>query len=123
MSPEQLFGEKDVDARADIWALGVILFECLAGHRPFPAETVGQMMKTFTRGKIERLGEARTDVPVDVADLVDRMLSVDRVTRIASAREVAEVLKLHDAASSDFATEPTLKGGLPQWLRDKVEKK
>jgi serine/threonine protein kinase len=40
MSPEQMKASKDVDARSDIWALGIVLYECLHGRRPFDAETV-----------------------------------------------------------------------------------
>src|SRR5690606_40048142 len=43
MSPEQIRGQRAVDFRADIWAFGVIAFECLTGKRPFSGETLGDL--------------------------------------------------------------------------------
>ena len=47
MAPEQIFGEKDVDARADVWALGVILYQALSGVRPFEGQNPGQVFKAI----------------------------------------------------------------------------
>ncbi|HEY6462948.1 MAG TPA: serine/threonine-protein kinase, partial [Polyangiaceae bacterium] len=52
MAPEQIFGEHDVDHRADVWALGVILYECLAGRRPLPGANIGQVLKVILSGKV-----------------------------------------------------------------------
>lgn len=49
MAPEQAFGEKDVDARADVFALGVVLYECFTGARPVEATNLGQYIKQLGR--------------------------------------------------------------------------
>jgi len=52
MAPEQLFGEKDIDHRADIWALGIIFYEALTGQRPTQGQNVGQIYKIVVTGAI-----------------------------------------------------------------------
>ena len=94
MAPEQIYGEKDVDHRTDIWALGVMLYECLAGVRPTQSDSIGQILKIVTRDGIKPLREVCPALPPNVLDLVDRMLSVERTKR-PSMQEVGEVLALH----------------------------
>jgi serine/threonine protein kinase len=93
MSPEQVFGERDLDQRADIWALGVILYECIAGVVPTKATNVGQIFKLIVEGGIKPLAEAAPGTPPDVAGLVDRMLSRAREERPFDLKEVARVLR------------------------------
>ena len=90
MSPEQIFGESDVDHRSDVWSLGVIAFQCLSGAHPVAAENVGQILKAITTGKLTRLGRVAPRLPTAVTDLVDRMLSRDRTKRPRDLREVLE---------------------------------
>jgi serine/threonine-protein kinase len=92
MSPEQLFGEKSINHRADIWALGVVLYEALCGERPTQAENVGQVYKIVMTGAITPLSDRAPHLPADVLDLVSRMLSRDRMQRPADLREVQTVL-------------------------------
>jgi serine/threonine-protein kinase len=80
MAPEQIFGEKTVDARADVWALGVMLYECLAGKRPIVGDNFGQVIKNVTMGSIAPLVSI-VDVPDDVSQLVERMLARDPTLR------------------------------------------
>ncbi len=81
MAPEQIFGDKDIDHRADVWALGIILFECLTGQRPTQADNIGQILKIVTTNKIPKLVATAPNVAQDVSALVDRMLSRDRDDR------------------------------------------
>ena len=90
MAPEQVFGEKSIDHRADIWTLGVILYECLAGKCPIEGENVGQIFKSISQRAFPPLGVAAPKVPVEAALLVDRMLSLDPAKR-PSLAEVAVV--------------------------------
>ncbi len=81
MAPEQIFGDNDVDGRADVWALGVVLYECLSGKRPTQATGVGQVLKVIMNDAIPPLSEVAPEVPADVATLVSKMLSRRREDR------------------------------------------
>ena len=78
MAPEQVFGERDIDVSADVWALGVVLFECIAGRRPFEGANSGQIFKAITMQQAPLLDAT---VPKGVARLVHRMLARERVQR------------------------------------------
>jgi serine/threonine-protein kinase len=92
-SPEQLFGERHIDHRADVWALGVVLYECLSGRLPVYGENLGQVMKALTSQDIEPLAKVAPFVPADVTRLVDRMLTRAMDQRPNDMREVLDVLK------------------------------
>ncbi len=92
MSPEQAFGEKDVDHRADVWSLGVIFYECLSGVRPTQAENIGQIFKIVMTDSIAPLAKRAPGLPTELTELVDRMLQRDRERRPADLREVVDVL-------------------------------
>jgi len=99
MAPEQVFGEREIDHRADIWALGLILYECLSGVLPTRASNFGQIFRIITAGTIPPLADLIADIPPEVAGLVGRMLSRDRNARLADLRLVADVLAPHASAS------------------------
>jgi len=82
MAPEQLFGERDVDYRADIWSLGIIVYECLAGHRPTEADNLGQIIKLVTSTGIAPLESVAPHVPPEFCAVVHRMLTSDRRARL-----------------------------------------
>jgi serine/threonine-protein kinase len=92
-SPEQLFGERHIDHRADIWALGVVIYECLSGQLPVYGENLGQVMKVLTSQEIVPLAKVAPFVPEDLTRLVDRMLVRPMDQRLGDMREVLEVLK------------------------------
>ncbi|WP_437570654.1 serine/threonine-protein kinase [Sorangium sp. So ce542] len=92
MSPEQILGEHDVDHRADVWSLGVILYECLTSVRPTEAENMGKVLKRILTGAIRPIGEIAPALPADVAAMIDRMLRPDRAQRPADLREVGALL-------------------------------
>jgi len=98
MSPEQMFGEKDLDHRSDVWSLGIILYECLTGRRPTEAENFGQILKLITTGSIPPLHSVAPQVPLDVAELVGRMVTRDRTLR-PELSEVLEVLRRYSSSS------------------------
>ncbi len=92
MAPEQVFGEKDIDRRADIWALGIILYEALAGQRPTGGDNVGQIYKVIMTDAIMPLGKRAPQLPAPLVDLVGRMLSRDRSRRPSDMSEILSVL-------------------------------
>jgi serine/threonine protein kinase len=92
MSPEQAFGEKDLDYKSDVWSFGIIVWECLVGRRPTEADNFGQIMKTITTGGIPPLAKVAPQVPKEISDLVERMLSRERAPR-PELRDVAAVLE------------------------------
>lgn len=92
MAPEQVFGERDVDDAADRWALGIIIYECMAGRRPIVGDNFGQVFKAIALGEITPLTTAAPDCPADVTSLVEALLSKERSTRpsLSAVRAVFE---------------------------------
>jgi eukaryotic-like serine/threonine-protein kinase len=117
MAPEQIFGERDIDHRADTWALGVILYECLSGRRPTQADNIGQILKIITTDGVVALELAAPRVPRDLTTLVGRMLSRDRNARPQSLSEVQAALRRYtDEAARSFGepaatSRPSLSSG------------
>jgi serine/threonine-protein kinase len=95
MAPEQAMGEKDLDHRADAWAIGVILYECLSGRRPIEGDNFAQIVRQIFHGTIRPLHEVAPEVPADLAELVVRLLAVDRFQRPGDLRDVLAVLRAH----------------------------
>nr|MBP6297832.1 protein kinase [Anaerolineae bacterium] len=92
MAPEMLRGEPP-DARADIWSLGVILFELLTGTHPFGGATITDLLMNIMTGEPPDLEAIRPETPVELADLIYRMLAKDRDARIPSVRLVGSELE------------------------------
>ena len=91
MAPEQIFGDEDIDARADVWSLGIILYECLAARRPTDGDGFGPIIKRITTGELEPLERARPGLPGRIPRLVGRMLSRKKEER-PELEEIREVL-------------------------------
>jgi len=91
MAPEQARGE-EVDGRADLFSLGVLLYELCTGRTPFDARTPLAVLKRLTEEKHQPVRELRPDVPEWLTDLIDRLLAKSPDQRFQSAREVADLL-------------------------------
>ena len=92
MSPEQLRTPKDIDERTDVWSLGVVLHEMLAGEPPFAAEQLTELVVRILEKTPAPLEKARADVPPALAAIVRGCLEKDRERRIAGMSELAELL-------------------------------
>jgi serine/threonine-protein kinase len=87
MSPEQARGEKNLDARSDLWALGVVVFEMVAGRRPFLGESSFDTVAEILRGPIPSLADCAPQAPPDLVAFVGRCLQRAPSERLASADE------------------------------------
>ncbi len=81
MAPEQLFGDSSVDHRADVWAIGVMIYESVSGRRPIEGRSYGQIARNVGRGSIEPLADLVPGIDPDVAAITTRMLDKDREGR------------------------------------------
>lgn len=106
MAPEQAAGEKDVDHRADIWALGVIAYECLSGMRPIEGENAGQVIMRLMTTGITPLSRVTRGLPKDVTSLVDRMLARDVKRRCQDLLEARSVFARYTEISAPAFGEP-----------------
>ena len=92
MAPEQASGERTVDHRADVWSLGVILYECLSGTRPIEGDNLTQVVSRLMTAGIIPLERLAPQLPHDVTALVMQMLSRDPARRPDGLQPVKTVL-------------------------------
>ena len=92
MAPEQARGERDVDARADLFSLGCVLFQCLTGQPAFTGSHVIALLAKVLLEDAPRVTSLRPEVPAALADLVDRLLCKRPEGRPESAGRVVSEL-------------------------------
>src|SRR5690606_7474281 len=102
MSPEQARGA-EVDHRADLWALGVVLYEMLTGRRPFHGEDDAALLRAIREHDPEPIRRVRPDVPRALARLVEHCLAKDPAARPAGAAALAAELAAFAAAEGAAA--------------------
>jgi hypothetical protein len=93
IAPEQAHGVPDVDARADVFSLGCVLFRCISGRAPFHGKDALSVLLKVAAEDPPRLRELRPGIPADRDELVARMLSKRREERPADGAAVVEALR------------------------------
>jgi len=107
-APEQYLS-RNVDGRADLYSLGVMLFEMIAGRRPFPGSDAIQLATSVLRDDAPTLTSSGLWVPPPLAQLVERLLEREPARRPASGEEVLiELSPLRDTESSPLARRTVL---------------
>jgi CheY-like chemotaxis protein/tRNA A-37 threonylcarbamoyl transferase component Bud32 len=108
MSPEQGAGEPGIDARADVWSMGAILYETLTGARAVRGDSVGERLKVLFTESIAPLRDRVPEVPEDIASLVDRMLEREKSRRPEDLREVHAALAGHASVTASSFGPPSV---------------
>ncbi|GAB5402637.1 MAG: serine/threonine-protein kinase [Aureliella sp.] len=129
MSPEQIRGESDVTGQADLYSLGCVLFEMLAGQRAFPGTNFANLFEQHLFRDPPKITEYVADLPAEMAETVDQLLAKDPSKRPFNARSVqAVMLRLIDGqgdasesgGGDDVAAEEVVDPGL-EALRLKLQ--
>ena len=105
MSPEQLHHASTADERSDIWSLGVVLYELIAGFPPFHGDSTFDVCAQIATGRCPRLGRYRHDLPRGLAAVVHRCLLADPDERFQTVADLADALApfgTEDAESAAF---------------------
>jgi len=92
MSPEQARGERDLDQRIDIYAVGALLYECIAGRSPFEADNYNALLMKIALEEPTPLPELVEDLPKGLVAVIDKALSREKEDRYSSALEMLHAL-------------------------------
>lgn len=110
IAPEQVLGARDVDARADVFALGATLYHLVTGQPPFMDTTFALVMRRIASGELPPMDAIRPDI----GKVIARCLARDPAARYANARELGEVLAGLAAAPAHVpAPQPSLPSAPP----------
>ncbi len=103
MSPEQVFGEAELDGRSDLYSLGCVLFEMLTGEPPFTGPTSQAIMTMRCVEVAPRLRSLRPDVPAAVDEAVHRALARMAADRFPTAAQFGDALAMERGQSGGYA--------------------
>ena len=93
MAPEQLFGSREVDARADIWSLGATLYFLLTGHAPYEAPTFFELVAARWAGHVTSVRALRPECPPELEAIVMRCIEPLPEQRFQSVHELWDALR------------------------------
>jgi eukaryotic-like serine/threonine-protein kinase len=117
MAPEQVLGEPDLDRRADVFAMAIVVWEMLARKHLFRGPNDAATMNRVLRERVPDVREIDPTVPAAVAEIVARSLLRDKAQRHASAAEFAEALR---GAGVPLATTPEVASYVQRLLGDPI---
>jgi serine/threonine-protein kinase len=110
MAPEQMFGDRGLDQRADVWAIGAMLYEILVGRAPVEGDSLAQITRVLFFDRIAPIGAVAPWLPRDVQLLVDRMLACDRTHRLSDLHEAMHLLSAYcDGDSAEMDAQQALR--------------
>lgn len=108
MSPEQAMSARDVGFTADVWAVGVMLYEALTGAPPFVGDTIATLVVEVCTKPHRPLAQVAPSAPPPIAALVDRCLDKDPLRRPKDGAELATLLRsARGASAGGHATTPS----------------
>lgn len=93
MAPEQIVDKTAVDARSDVWALGVILYEMMVGETPFEAETANAVLAKVKTVDVPPLRSRAKDAPIELEQIIAQCTNRERPARYADASGVRDALE------------------------------
>lgn len=105
MAPEQALSLKWADARADIWALGVILYELITGHRPFEVGGTPESLRAALEAPPPAMSAWGIDVPAGIERAILRCLEKDRRLRPQAIAELARAIAPFGAPAASASVE------------------
>jgi serine/threonine-protein kinase len=120
MSPEQSMGERDIDGRSDLYALGVVGYQMLAGELPFNAPSTPALLVKQISERPTPIDVHRPDAPPDLARAVMMLLEKDPANRFPSADALVTALDTGEVPElpSSSTQEPNRLAGIPTQSRD-----
>ena len=92
MPPEQLRGARLADQRSDVYALGVVFYECVTGRRPFEAENLYSMLHAVGAGKYPAPRTVKPGLPPEIEAVIVRAMQLDPANRFPTVRQLAAAL-------------------------------
>jgi eukaryotic-like serine/threonine-protein kinase len=105
MAPEQIISAKNVDQRADVWGLGIVLYELTTGVPPFDGDNIATLSAQIVTETPKLVSELRPDVPKALSDAIAKCLEKDATRRFSSMSELAAALEPFASSSSKHVAE------------------